>query len=235
MKKISILMPTRNRFELAKKSIDSLFENCQSIKNFEVLLAVDYDDTETTKKLADYINNKKNIKMFFYERQFYRGLNVYINDLAQRAKGTSLMLWNDDSIIESKNWDYEILKNHETFCVLNPLVSNMEDFWKNKGVLYPIIPKKWIEITGEWSRVPACDSVIDLLAKRLGLLVKLETVSIFHDRYENTGNNHDVTYKEVTADKVNPNYVKEFHIGYPEVIEEHYNKLKYYLDSKNKI
>jgi glycosyltransferase involved in cell wall biosynthesis len=225
-------MPTRNRYELATKSINSMFENCKSTDNFEVLLAVDNDDTDTTEKLAEYIKDKPNVKMYFYERQYYRGLNVYVNDLANKAEGTSLMLWNDDTVVESKDWDYEILKNHDKFCVLSPLVSNMENYWRTQGVLYPILPKKWIEITGEWARVPACDSAIDVLSKRLGILVNLETVRIYHDRYDNTGNNHDDTWKEVRAEKDNPQYVQQFHIGYPEVLEEHYTKLKNYLDSQ---
>lgn len=232
MKKVSILMPTRNRYELAKKSIDSMFDNCLSTENFEVLLAVDHDDVDSNAKLSEYIKDKPNVKMFFYERQYYRGLNVYINDLALKAEGTSLMLWNDDSTIESKNWDHEILSNHNTFCVLSPKVSNMEDFWRHVGVLYPILPKEWIEVTGEWARVPACDSVIDIISKRLGVLVPLETVSIFHDRFDNTGNNRDETWVEVRTEKDNPSYVQQFQIGYPEVLEEHYNKLRSYLDNK---
>lgn len=233
MKKVSVLMPTRNRYEMATKSIGSLFQNCKDINSFEVLLAVDNDDIETTRKLEEYILDKPNVRMIYFERQYYRGLHNYINHLALESQGTSLMLWNDDSTIESKDWEYEIIKNHDSFCVLSPKVQNMENFWRHQGVLFPVIPKEWIEITGEWAQVPACDSVIDVISKRLGILVQLESVVITHDRYENTGNNYDQTYVEVTADKTNSNYVDMFHVGKPEILELHYNKIKDYLHNKS--
>lgn len=224
-------MPTRDRYEMATKSIDSLFNNCKNVNNFEILLAVDNDDTTTTDKLSKYIQDKSNVKIFFFERQYYRGLHNYINKLAIESTGTSLMLWNDDSTIDSKDWDYEIIKNHESFCVLSPKVQNMEDYWRNQGVLFPIIPKKWIEITGEWAQVPACDSVIDVISKRLGLLIPLESVVITHDRYDNTGNNLDNTWREVRSEKDNPNYNHIFHVGKPDVLELHYQKLKEYIQT----
>lgn len=226
-------MPTRNRYDMATKSIDSLFQNCRDVNSFEVLLAVDNDDTETTQKLEAYISDKPNVKMFYFERQYYRGLHNYINHLALESKGTSLMLWNDDSTIESKDWEYEIIKNHENFCVLSPKVQNMEDYWKHQGVLFPIIPKEWIDVTGEWSQVPACDSVIDVLGKGLGIIVPLETVVIMHDRYDNTGNNHDQTWTEVRSDKDNPQYNHIFHVGKPDVLVSHHNKLKDYLQNRS--
>lgn len=224
-------MPTRGRYEMATKSIDSLFNNCKNVNNFEILLAVDNDDTTTTDKLSKYIQDKSNVKIFFFERQYYRGLHNYINKLAIESTGTSLMLWNDDSTIDSKDWDHEIIKNHESFCVLSPKVQNMEDYWRNQGVLFPIIPKKWIEITGEWAQVPACDSVIDVISKRLGLLIPLESVVITHDRYDNTGNNLDNTWREVRSEKDNPNYNHIFHVGKPDVLELHYQKLKEYIQT----
>lgn len=222
-------MPTRGRYEMAKKSIDSLFDNCKDPNNFEVLLAVDNDDIETTEKLEAYASDKSNVRLVYFERQYYRGLHNYINRLASEATGTSLMLWNDDSTIDSKNWDEEILNNHNTFCVLSPKVQNMEHFWRHIGVLFPIIPKEWIDITEEWAQVPACDSVIDIISKRFGIQVLLDTVVITHDRYDDTGNNHDQTWIEVRSEKDNHNYRHIFHEGKPEVIEQHYNKLKEYL------
>lgn len=228
-------MPTRNRYELAVNSIESLFLNCKDPNNFEVLLAVDNDDKDTTNKLSEYISDKPNVRIFFFERQYYRGLHNYINRLALESKGTSLMLWNDDSTIDSKDWEYEIIKNHDKFCVLSPKVQNMENYWRHQGVLFPIIPKKWIDITGEWAQVPACDSVMDVLSKRLNIQVLLDTVLITHDRYENTGRNRDSVYLEVTAEKVNPEYHHIFNVGKPHILESHYEKLKEYLQKTNDI
>jgi hypothetical protein len=126
--------------------------------------------------------------------------------------------------MKSQDWDLEILKHHEKFCVISPKVENMEDFWMNKGVLFPILPKKWVEITGEFSHHPSCDSWIDVLGKRLNLIDKKESIVIYHDRYELTGNNQDETYGDVRKD------VSFGFSHFPEIWEEHFTKLNSYLN-----
>ena len=47
MKKISILLATRERPELLEKSIDSLMTNVSDSENVEIMLGIDNDDTAT--------------------------------------------------------------------------------------------------------------------------------------------------------------------------------------------
>lgn len=214
-------------------STTSLIEQCHSHENIEILLAVDDDDIETTKKISEFIKDKDYIKMFYYERKRYRGLHHYINDLAKKASDGSLLLWNDDAIMTSKNWDLEILKLHENFIVISPKVENMEEYWKNTGVLFPIIPKKWIDITEIWSPTPGLDSWIDVLSKKLNILHNVDSICILHDRYELTGNNDDETYIEGRVDKTTPSLQLGYEVwSYPELLEDHYNKLLDYVNKK---
>jgi hypothetical protein len=233
MDKISILLPTRKRFESFKVSIDSLFNNCNNTENFEVLVAIDLDDDEID-KIKEYSSNKDNIKLFYYERQFYRGLHNYYNDLSLKSEGSSLFLWNDDAIMKSQNWDLEIINKHKDFCVLSPKVDTMEQYWSTQGVLFPIIPKKWIDITGKWSHVPSCDSWTDVISKRLGILVNVDTIVISHNRYDITGENHDSTYIEGRSDINNHEYFSLFNVGFSDIMEEHYQKILNYLNNNQK-
>ena len=214
-------------------STKSLIEQCHSYENIEILLAVDNDDNETTDKISEFIKDKSYIKMYYYERKRYRGLHHYINDLAQKAGDGSLLLWNDDAIMTSKNWDLEILKLHENFIVISPKVENMEDYWKNTGVLFPIIPKKWIDITEIWSPTPGLDSWIDVLSKKLNILHNVDTISILHDRYELTGNNEDETYIEGRVDKTTPSLQVGYEVwSYSELLEDHFQKLLQHINKK---
>lgn len=233
MNKVSILLPTRNRFDMVVNSINSLFNTCSSIENFEILIALDNDDIETSNNLKSYLKDKTNVKLFFYERQFYRGLHNYYNDLCLKSSGTSLLLWNDDAIMRSMNWDLEILNNHTNFTVLNPKVDTMEHYWREIGVLFPIIPKEWVEVTGKMSCVPSCDSWVDVISKRLNILTPLGSVVISHDRADVTGNNNDQTFKDGFNDKFNPEFHSLFNVGFPDLLEEHYHKLNNHLN-KNK-
>lgn len=226
---ISILMPTRGRFDSFLKSINSLYDNSSDVNNFEVLIAMDNDDIENIEKVHRIL--KPNMKLFIYERQFYKGLQNYYNDLSNKSVGDSLFLWNDDALMNSKNWDLEIINNHKNgFCVLNPMVDTMMDVWDKEGwVLFPIIPRKWLEITGCWSLVPACDSWVGSIAARLGVVKNIPNVVVTHDRYDLTENNLDQTYYDARNDRSNPENNFVFHIGYPEVMEEHYQKLNNYI------
>ena len=235
MKKVSVLFPTRNRYELFVKSTMSLIENCHSTNNIEILLAVDDDDIETTEKISEFIFDKSYIKIFYYERKRYRGLHHYINDLAKKAMDGSLMLWNDDAIMTSMDWDLKILNLHSNdFIVISPKVENMEHYWRHQGVLFPIIPKKWINITESWSPTPGLDSWIDVLSKRLGILHNVDTISILHDRFELTGNNGDETYKEGRSDLQNPILQQGYEVwNHGGLLQTHYDKLLEYIN-KNK-
>ena len=231
MEKVSILLPTRKRFNMFIKSVNTLFENCNNINNFEILIAMDTDDIETIEQIKEFISDKLNMKLFIFERQYYRGLHNYYNNLSNESTGTSLLLWNDDALMKSKDWDLEILKYHKTFCVLSPMVDTMEKYWRTQGVLFPIIPKKWFDLTGSWSAVPACDSWIDVTSKRLGLLVNVETIIISHDRNDVTGNNNDITYQEGRQELS----YSTFHTPQPEIMELHYQILSTYLKEINNI
>jgi glycosyltransferase involved in cell wall biosynthesis len=228
MSKVSILIPTRKRFEMFKKSISSLYDNCNNINNFEVLVATDNDDDETTSKIKDFFSDKNNIKYFSYDRQYYYGFHNYINDLSYQSEGEFLFLWGDDAIMKSQNWDSEILKYSGEFCMLSPKVDNMESYWRDQGVLFPIIPKKWVDITGVFSLSPSCDSWADVLSKKLGIFTNLESVVLTHERYDLIGGNQDENYNESRQALNNPKY-QHIDSRLMNIIEEHSNKIKEHI------
>jgi len=229
MSKVSILIPTRNRFEMFKKSISSLYDNCNDVNNFEILVATDFDDSDTTDQIKEFFKDKTNIKYFVYERQYYYGFHHYINDLSYNAEGEFLFLWGDDAVMKSQNWDSEILKYSNVFCMLSPKVDNMESYWRDLGVLFPIVPKKWIDITGVFSLSPSCDSWADLLSKKLGIFTNIESVILTHERYDLVGINNDENFNE-SREALNDSKYQHIDNSMLELIETHYEKIKKYLN-----
>lgn len=200
--KISIIYPTRKRYDLFVKSTDSLIENCSDLNNLEILVAMDDDDIETIEKTKQYMVDKPFIKLFISQRHFYKNLHLYVNDASKIASGDFLLLWNDDCIMESKNYDLIMDKYQDKFLIINPLVVNHEEYCrKDNQMLFPIIPKKWVEITGRWSNSGACDSWVQMISNDLNLSVYEDDIKIFHDRYDLTNNNHDEVYVESCLDK----------------------------------
>jgi hypothetical protein len=200
--KLTIIYPTRKRYDLFIKSTESLIEKCSDINNLEILVTMDNDDTDTILKTEEYISDKPFIKLMISERHYYRNLNFYVNAAAKVANGDYLLLWNDDCIMETDNYDLVMDKYKDKFMVVNPLVVNHKDYCRqNNRMLFPIIPKEWVDITGRWSNSGACDSWIELISNELNISLYEDDIRIFHDRFNLTGNNLDEIYTESVDDK----------------------------------
>ena len=198
---VSVLIPTRKRIPQFISSIESLFNTCNNFKNFEVLVALDNDDLDTIEHINDYIKDKSNITIHLFDRHYYKGFHKYINSIVPLSKGSSLFLWNDDCIMKSIDWDVEILKLHQSFCVLNPLVDTMAFYCRsNQQILFPIIPKQWYITTGRWSNNAACDTWIQDISRDLNLTVDVDNIVISHERHDVTGKNGDDIYNEGRID-----------------------------------
>jgi hypothetical protein len=100
-------------------------------------------------------------------------------------------LYNDDSKIETKDWDLTIIKEPK-IVGLNP-ISDEGD--RKKYDLFPIIHRKIYEALGFFSMSPHNDSWIFHLVKTAGLEKKLPELKICHFRNKMK----DTTYNERTA------------------------------------
>ena len=112
MKKISVLLATRDRPELLEKSIDSLLLNVSDSENVDILLGIDNDDEKTLEFVqTDAFQNKMqdeyivDVQAVLFDRMGYKNLHQYMNMLWGQANGEWLMLWNDDAVMETKDWD----------------------------------------------------------------------------------------------------------------------------------
>ena len=72
--KISLLMPTRKRFDLASRFITSLENNTKLPKKVELLIYVDEDDKESLKLKSDIIP----IKIFCGGKLTMGGYNTFL-------------------------------------------------------------------------------------------------------------------------------------------------------------
>lgn len=200
--KISIIYPTRSRFDLFVKSTESLITNISSTRNLEILIEMDDDDCATIEKTKEYIKDKPYMFLNVGPRQGYRNLNKYVNAAALKSTGEYLMLWNDDCIMQTKNYDVVMNKYRGKFIIVNPLVVNHEVYCRNENrMLFPIIPREWINITGRWSNSGACDSWVELVSNSLHLSKYEDDIKIYHDRFDLTNNNADKTYEDGMQDK----------------------------------
>lgn len=154
---ISVLLPTRQRVELCRASIKSLYKKARDIGSFEVLIGVDFDDP-TAVEFDRIVCDK--IKLFKFQRMGYANLHEYYNFLAGRANGDWLFVWNDDCIMLAKNWDEVIHSYNERFALLAPMPPKIKERFqkgrKNKRFksLFPIYPRAWLDVVGRLGGPP---------------------------------------------------------------------------------
>jgi Glycosyl transferase family 2 len=177
---ISVLVPSRERPEALARSIDSLGEG-----DFEVLVRVDEDDPR-----RDGYDQFPGLVVG--PRHGYAALHHYFNELAERARGDWLVIWNDDAIMQTPDW-IEVVRSFDgKMAVLNPNTNH--DNWKIDMNVFPIFPRKIVELTGHLSLNNHNDTWLEFVGRDAGIMVRVP-ITILHDRADLTGNNDDAVYE----------------------------------------
>jgi glycosyltransferase involved in cell wall biosynthesis len=238
---VSILIPTRNRVNKLKKCLNNLFKTCYDKHNFEVLCGVDNDDCETIDFLDKYIINHPNVKYFLFEKGGYKNIYKISNYLALQSSGHFLFTYADDSEIISYNWDLVLKEHNNKIITLNPLIKNFEHYVRPSDspipgyvwFIYPIIPKKLVDIIGRISNNTASDSWISEIIYQTQIPnIQEDNIIIKHSRFDETKNEKHIdslyykTKNEVNF--VNADFFSEYQVH--ERIKD-IEKIKSYIKS----
>ena len=188
---ISILCPTRERVDKAKRYLESIVGTALG-KDFEVLFYVDDDDPLVDE--YDVLNGEfSRVVVGSHDT-----VSIAWNRLAKISQGNILMMGNDDCIHETKSWD-TIIHFHaaryfdDIFCLYGD-----DGVKKNSQCTFPIVSRKWYNIVGYF--VPEIfmfgynDAWIEAIAKKLNRLEYIPHLTIKHLHFT-YGNPIDGTYK----------------------------------------
>lgn len=135
MPKVSVIIPTHNRVELLKRSVDSVCR--QLFKDWELIIADDYSFDGT----PDYLWQLKDSRISWLRTEYQTGSSAIPRNLAiEKAKGEYIALLDSDDI-----WDSRYLeKMVGTFDSLTPdigvLYCGVNEI--NNGLSCPILPKE---------------------------------------------------------------------------------------------
>lgn len=103
---VSIIIPTKDNFELLKLCIDSLLKKTHSF-NYEILLVNNQSSCINTLEYLREIQQLRNIRVLHYNKTFnYSAINNYAS---KYAIGNILLFLNDDTEALSENWIEEIV------------------------------------------------------------------------------------------------------------------------------
>lgn len=191
MPKVSVLMPSRNRVEMAKQSIDSLGEG-----DYEVLMYVDADDNqlEDYKELAALNTDK--VRLYVKMRVGYDGFHTMINFLSSKAHGDWLMLWNDDAVMQTPNWT-SLLPEATKPEVVNIFSPSPIMNW------FPLISRQLFHLIGHYSHSSHCDSWVQDLANATDIHTYVGGIQMQHLRDQITDETKTYTQSmyEITSPK----------------------------------
>ena len=104
-KKLSIMLPTRGRVQKLDRAITSLRKNAQDPLCVEIIFRCDLDDEKTQK----YLREKDEKFLVGPREKGYASLPKFMNQCAEASSGDVIVMFNDDAIVETVDWDVLLL------------------------------------------------------------------------------------------------------------------------------
>ena len=189
---ISLLLPSRHRPVLLKRSVYTAYALAADVGNLEVLIGADPDDDVTQELGAELHERYPGVRLVQAPRRYgYQQFHEYFNLLAGVAGGDWLVLWNDDAIMKTFHWDVQM----ESFPpgVLSLITVNHRPF-----NTFPAVHRKVYQAMGHYSQSIHCDSWVHDVGAEAGCL-RDTSIEVVHDRADLTGNNADHIYSETST------------------------------------
>ena len=207
---IAILLPTRGRTAALTLSLIGLLEKAKDLSSIQVLLGLDTDDAVGIKHFQQELQPKLDelgvdYTAMSFEPLGYGRLHDYVNTLAKNSSADWMFFWNDDAVMETQDWDQEIVRHTGEFKLL--AVHTHKD---HPYSIFPIVPRAWLDVIGHLSLHSMNDAWLIQNAYCVNVWKRIE-VHVLHDRADLTGNNLDSTYKQRELLEGNPSNPRDFH------------------------
>jgi hypothetical protein len=107
---LTIMYPTRNRSEILKDIIDRFQDTIGKKIPIEICIKADIDDEKTIQAISQI--KYSNVRFIISDRrEGYGSMGDYWNELVNISNGLFLMLWNDDSWLDTDGNLAEVLLN----------------------------------------------------------------------------------------------------------------------------
>jgi hypothetical protein len=178
----SFLIPSRGRPLGLMKTVLSINEATKFHDEIEMFLRLDDDDPTAN---PDFINDIRREARFPVHVKIgargegYVHLHHFINEMAKNARGRWLWLFNDDSTIETKDWDYILrgvefnlpprFKDMAIIRCSYPYSDGRKDKY-NPNNIFPIVRRSMTQLLGHYSRTMYNDAYVDTIGKRAGTI-----------------------------------------------------------------
>lgn len=207
---IAVLLATRGRTEMLGRSVRSLIELAAQPDRIQLMFAFDNDDATGfdyfDQELQPWLDARDvNYTALKFQRMGYVNLHKYNNAMAKQTNSDWLVIWNDDAVMETQDWDRVIMSYQGEFKLLSFKTHRMHPY-----SIFPIVPRKWYDLLGYISPHPTQDGWVSQQAYMLDIYQRIE-VDVLHDRFDLTGNNGDDIFANRPMLEGKPEDPRDFH------------------------
>lgn len=207
---IAVLLATRGRTEMLGRSVRSLIELAAKPERIQLMFAFDNDDATGfdyfDQELQPWLDARDvNYTALKFQRMGYVNLHKYNNAMAKQTNSDWLVIWNDDAVMETQDWDRVIMSYQGEFKLLSFKTHRMHPY-----SIFPIVPRKWYDLLGYISPHPTQDGWVSQQAYMLDIYQRIE-VDVLHDRFDLTGNNGDDIFANRPMLEGKPEDPRDFH------------------------
>lgn len=188
---ISLLCPSRERPDLARKMAESALSTCSAPTNIEILFYVDHDDPKQDdyfRVFHDLVFMKRVLILSETDSIAVKSVGEAWNKLAYYSIGDYLYMMNDDIVFQTTNWDLTLVSEHQRVFFDNIGVIFADDgINQGRHCAFPLVSRLWYEILGYFT--PECfefmahDTYIFDIAKRVDRVHYCPDVFVQHKHW----------------------------------------------------
>lgn len=173
---ISVLLPTRGRFDRLPRALGSLHVLAADTSRIEYLLRTDVDQPSVAAFGFDVPPHTE----LRGERWGYGRMHDYYGELAAAAQGRLLFVWNDDTEMLTPRWDELLLAEAE-----KPLVQFIRrDTCQTADDTFPVVDRRIYEAVGRLSAHCYVDTWLSHVSRDAGVRHFRNDIVFHHHRLD---------------------------------------------------
>lgn len=186
----SFLLPSRGRPRGLLRSIVSILSTANRPEQIEILVKLDDDDYSSmdfwTVGIRNYVSKRGNVSFTVGPRITGKWpLRAICIELASKAAGDWICLWNDDAFMIGHRWDEQLAKLPLSGVIVQPgfCKLNESEYTRCQRSAFPFFPNRSWEKFGLDFWPNPCDYQADeVLRVKNGWKTKyLDGITVFHD------------------------------------------------------
>lgn len=167
----SVLLPSRGRPVGLFNAVSSLIARCDNPESMEILIRLDDDDHESQKaveSMDSVFGDTVAIRTIIGPRGTgYTDLHKFVEQLCAVARGDFLVLFNDDTLMDTNSWDAELSRFRNELCVLRLHCPIPRECSHLTG--FPAVHRKLHQIIGHFSLSCWNDAYIQHISRGAGI------------------------------------------------------------------